>query len=248
MTAPGWQWAEWDAPPNVRAGASDRHGGTSTGPFHSLNLGTHVGDEPGAVAENRARLRRSLALPAEPLWLDQVHGTAVAVHDGRAGLPRADAAVAFEAGRVLAVLTADCLPVVLAATDGSRIGIAHAGWRGLAAGVIEATVAALGSDGPGLIAWLGPSIAPQDFEVGEEVRAAFTDSDPGAAGAFVPNPAGRWQADLTALARRRLAALGVGSVGAASGSTRAADERFFSYRREARTGRMATLAWLAAPG
>jgi YfiH family protein len=241
----GWLDADWPAPAGVRAGTTTRCGGASAGAFASFNLGAHVGDEPRAVASNRARLAAALGLPAQPLWLRQVHGAGVAVHGEAGAEPTADAAVAFGPGRVLAVLTADCLPVVLVARDGGRIGIAHAGWRGIAAGVIEAAVAALGGRGEELIAWLGPGIGAADFEVGAEVREAFVNADAGAAAAFAPNARGRWQADLAALARRRLAALGVGGVSGLAASTFAEDSRFYSYRRAATTGRMATLVWLA---
>lgn len=241
---PGWVPAEFGAPATVHAGHTTRTGGVSTGPFASLNLASHVGDDPGHVRANRARLAASLALPDEPLWLRQVHGTAVAVHDGTAREPEADAAVAFEPGRVLAVLTADCLPVVFAARDGGRIGIAHAGWRGLAGGVLEATVRALGLPGPELRAWLGPAIGPAAFEVGPEVRAAFVAPDPGAAGALTANARGRWQADLYSLARRRLAALGIAAVAGGGECTCLGTSRYYSFRREAVTGRLATLAWI----
>jgi YfiH family protein len=245
----GFVAADWAAPPGVRAGVTTRAGGVSTGGRASLNLGAHVGDDPTAVAENRRRLVAALALPGEPLWLTQVHGTGVAVHDGTTGAtPEADAAVAFAPGRVLAVLTADCLPVVIAARDGSRVGIAHAGWRGLAAGVLEATVAALGATPAGYVAWLGPAIGPAAFEVGAEVRAAFVEADPPSAAAFAPNARGRWQADLPALARRRLARLGVMAVAGGTACTYADAGRWFSFRRERDCGRLATLAWLDPPG
>jgi YfiH family protein len=248
---PGYVPADWAAPPGVRAGVTTRAGGVSAGPRATLNLGSHVGDDPAAVAENRRRVRESLALPSEPLWLQQVHGTDVVVHDGSAALareaagPRADAAVAFEPGRVLAVLTADCLPVVLASRDGARLGVAHAGWRGLAGGVVENTVAALGVRGDELVAWLGPAIGPAAFEVGPEVREAFVADDAAASSAFAPNARGRWQADLYALARRRLARLGVRDVAGGGACTYTDAERWFSFRRDRDGGRMATLAWLA---
>ena len=250
MAAIGWEDADWQAPPGVHAGVTSRVGGDSRGPFASFNLAAHVGDEVAAVTANRARLVAALALPCEPLWLNQVHGSAVVVHGATGPAPTADAAVAFEPGRVLAVLTADCLSVVLAARDGSRLGVAHAGWRGLAAGVIEATVGALKLPPAGLLAWLGPAIGPAAFEVGAEVRAAFVDPDPGAAAAFTPNPRGRWQADLVRLARRRLTALGITDINGAAACTATNPERYYSYRRETPTGRMATLAWLggAWPG
>ncbi|HXQ31743.1 MAG TPA: peptidoglycan editing factor PgeF [Steroidobacteraceae bacterium] len=248
MSPVGWLAADWPAPPGVRAGVTTRVGGISTGPFATLNLAAHVGDDPAAVATNRTLLSAALALPAEPLWLRQVHGTAVVVHDGAQAHPEADAAVTFVPGRVLAVLVADCLPVVIASRDGARLGLAHAGWRGLAGGVIEATVRELGVAGADLVAWLGPGIGPAAFEVGAEVRAAFTDRDPAAAEAFAVNPRGRWQADLYRLARQRLARLGVQSVSGGDACTFADAERFYSYRRNATTGRMATLAWLVASG
>jgi YfiH family protein len=234
---------DWAAPARVRAAMTTRRGGVSAGAYESLNLATHVGDDAGAVAENRRRLRAALALPAEPAWLEQVHGIRVAV------LPRldgpADAAVCFATGVVCAVLVADCLPVFLASLDGDRVGLAHAGWRGLAAGVIEATVAALECDPSHLVAWLGPSIGPRAFEVGDEVRAAFLAADAAAEDAFIPGRTGRWLADLPALARRRLAAAGVGAVSGGGSCTHADPARFYSYRRDGATGRMAALAWLA---
>ena len=246
MSTAFWQDADWPAPAGVRAGTTLRAGGASTGPFAELNLALHVADDPAAVATNRARLAAALGLPAEPFWLNQVHGRDVARHDGRGGTPTADGAVAFGRGRVLAVMTADCLPVVLSSRDGERLGIAHAGWRGLHAGVIEATVGALGVPGTELLAWLGPAIGPGAFEVGEEVRAAFTADDPGAAQAFVANARGRWQADLYALARRRLRALGVDSLSGGTACTFTEQDRYFSYRRDPKGGRMATLLWREA--
>src|SRR5512139_288237 len=201
---------DWAVPARVRALVTTREGGVSRGPYDSFNLADHVGDEPSAVARNRALLEREL--PAKPLWLAQVHGTTVADAATEQGVPTADAAVARASGAVLAVLTADCLPVLFAARDASAIGIAHAGWRGLAAGVIEATVARMRVAPSSLVAWLGPAIGQAAFEVGDEVRRAFVDLDPGAAEAFAAGHPGKWHADLYALARRRLAAAGVASV------------------------------------
>lgn len=246
MATLGWLPADWQAPPGVSAGCTTRAGGVSRGPFASLNLGDHVGDAPGDVAANRAQLRAALALPGEPLWLRQVHGNGVVIHDGAVrGVPEADAAVAFAPGRVLAVLTADCLPVAFASADGSRVGIAHAGWRGLAGGVLEATIDALRVPPQDLVAWLGPAIGPDAFEVGDEVRAAFVGPDAGAAAHFVANARGRWQADLAALARRRLAAAGLVRVAGAAPCTHADPARFYSFRRDSVTGRLATLVWAA---
>jgi hypothetical protein len=224
-----------------------RNGGVSATPFADFNLAAHVGDDPASVAENRRRLRVAHELPAEPLWLEQVHGREVAIHDGRhaaGGIPRADAAVAFEPRQVCVVMTADCLPVVVADRDGTRVGIAHAGWRGLAGGVLEATITALAVPPGTLHAWLGPAIGPEAFEVGDEVRTAFVDQDAASAEAFHRNEHGRWFADLYALARRRLEGLGVASVSGGGLCTLGDEQHFFSYRRDGRTGRMATLAWL----
>lgn len=244
MTGAGFLVPDWPVPASVRATVTTRVGGVSAGPWATFNLASHVGDDPAAVAENRRRLRAALDLPTEPSWLQQVHGHEVACLPGPQP-QAADAAVAFERGPVCAVLVADCLPVFLASRDGDRVGVAHAGWRGLAAGVVEATVVALGCDPARLVAWLGPAIGPQAFEVGEEVRAAFTERDPAAAAQFHPGRAGRWLADLPALARRRLMECGVASVHGGGTCTASDPACFYSYRRDGVTGRMAALAWLA---
>lgn len=239
---------EWAAPAGVRAAFSLRSGGASSSPWDTLNLGVHVGDDPAAVAENRRRLANALRLPGEPVWLDQVHGHAVFDLD-RAGWPapgvrpRADAIVTRQAAAVLAIQVADCLPVLLASDDGQVLGAAHAGWRGLAAGVLEATVEAMRVAPAELAVWLGPCIGSASFEVGEEVRTAFLEVQPDAAAAFTPNSRGRWQCDLTALARARLAALGISRVAGGAWCTAADPVRFFSHRRDQRTGRMAALLW-----
>jgi YfiH family protein len=235
---------EWPAPPEVHAAFTLRSGGVSAPPFDSLNVGTHVGDDPAAVAENRRCLRTHLRLPEEPAWMEQVHGIEVLdldVQRSAAGIA-ADAAMTRRAGAVCAVQVADCLPVLLAARDGSAVAAAHAGWRGLAAGVLEATVRRLAVEPGGLIAWLGPAIGQAHFEVGEEVRRAFLAHDAGAASAFAANSRGRWQGDLAGLARRRLAALGVADFGC-YWCTYSDGSRFFSYRRDGRCGRMAALIW-----
>ncbi len=246
MSGPDLIVPDWPAPPGIRAAFTLRTGGVSRPPFDGCNIAAHVGDEPRAVAGNRALLRTSLGLPAEPAWLEQVHGHEVADLDEQAshGPPgRADAAVTRIPGRICAIQVADCMPVLLAAADGSAVGAAHAGWRGLAGGVLEATVRAMKTPPAELLAWLGPAIGPAHFEVGEEVRAAFLAADAGAAAAFTANPRGRWQCDLYALARRRLAALGVSSVHGGGWCTYADPGRFFSYRRDGRCGRMAALTW-----
>jgi len=242
---PAFERPLWSAPSRVRAAFTERAGGASLAPYDSLNLGDHVGDLASAVAQNRRRLREALSLPAEPLWLEQVHGIGVLDADRLDGrvAPRADAAVTRQCGRVLAVLVADCLPVLFATRDGGAIAVAHAGWRGLAAGVLEATIAALAAPEPPH-AWLGPSIGARHFEVGEEVREAFVAQDAAAALAFAPNERGRWLCDLHALARMRLAALGVKSVAADSSCCYEQPRRFYSYRRDGVTGRMAALIWL----
>lgn len=238
--APGWR-----VPARVRAAVTTRHiAGASQGPHAGFNLGTRCGDDALAVAWNRGALVRLLALPRGPLWLQQVHGCAVvdADRDDLPEEPVADAAVSHRAGVVLAVLTADCLPVLLCADDGSAVGAAHAGWRGLAAGVLEAAVAALRVPPARVQAWLGPAIGAASYEVGEEVRSAFVDAHAQAASAFAPTRAGHWHCDLAALARQRLAGAGVGAV-SGGGYDTLGDPRFYSFRRERSTGRFATLIW-----
>lgn len=249
MTLPGLV-PPWPVASRVRAFCTLRAGGVSGAPYASLNLATHVGDAPAAVSENRARLRSHLSLPSEPLWLEQVHGTQVLDADRLEGGGRApaDAAVTREAGRVLCVLVADCLPVLLATRSGEAIGVAHAGWRGLAAGVIERTIEALGSAPAELCAWLGPAVSAQHFEVGPEVRAAFLEQHSQAEACFTANARGRWQCDLAGLARQRLQALGVHSVHDSQLCTASDPTRFYSYRRDGQTGRIAALLWMAGEG
>lgn len=241
---PGWINPFWPAPPNVRALSTFRYGGVSRGAYSSLNLAAHVGDDAEAVACNRARLARAAALPAEPCWLSQVHGTGVVDAATAPSGVEADAAVTARRGVVCAVLTADCLPVLLSDRAGTRVGAVHAGWRGLAGGVIEAAVIALGG-GADLIAWLGPAIGREAFEVGDEVRARFVETDPGAAAAFRPGRKGHWFADLYELARRRLVEAGVAGVSGGGRCTYRESGSFYSYRRDRVTGRMASLIWLA---
>lgn len=233
---------DWPVPAGVRAAVSLRTGGVSTGRYASLNLGDHVGDDPGHVRTNRDRLRAALGLPTEPLWLEQVHGTHVARFTGKQR-PRADSAVALAPGQVCAVMVADCLPVLLADREGTCVAAAHAGWRGLAAGVIERTVEALPVKPSQLVAWLGPAIGPEAFEVGPEVRQAFLSDDPQTTVDFRPGEGDRWLADLYALARRRLARLGIRDVSGGGFCTVSDAGRFFSYRRDGVTGRFAALVW-----
>lgn len=234
----------WSAPARVHAAFTLRAGGVSEAPFDSLNVGTHVGDVPQAVEENRRRLRQELRLPIEPTWLQQIHAAAVADLDHDAAPRVADAAFTRREDRVCVIQVADCIPVLLAARDGSVVAAAHAGWRGLAGGVLEATIRSLGLDGEELCAWLGPGIGQRHFEVGPEVRAAFVGGDAEASASFEPNARGRWECNLPALARRRLLKLGVREVSGDDACTYGDAARFFSYRRDGRCGRMAALIWL----
>ena len=241
-----WIDADWPAPLGVRAITTLRNGlGTSLPPFDRLNLGARCGDDVDAVAGNRRMLERALQLPSSPRWLKQVHGIAVARQPGF-DEPEADAAVSDVPGTVLAILTADCLPVVFAAHDGCEIAVAHAGWRGLAAGMLEATVAAMRTPASALMAWLGPAAGPDAYEVGVEVFDAFVSRDRAAEAAFLPTRPGHWNVDLYALARRRLAAAGVMQVHGGGLCTISDPQRFFSHRRDGRGGRIATLAWMQA--
>lgn len=237
---------EWELPRGVRAAFTTRLGGVSGAPWDSFNVATHVGDDPVHVAANRARLRKLLGLSGEPAWLNQVHG--VAVHDIDATPPSsapvtADASVTSRAGAACVVMVADCLPVLFATRDGSRIAAAHAGWRGLASGVLEATSYELGVPGHQIRSWLGPCISREHFEVGEEVREEFVKYDAGTSEHFERNARGRWQADLVGLARHRLIALGITDISGGNWCTYADRERFYSHRRDGKGGRMAALIW-----
>ncbi len=242
---PDWIVPDWPAPGRVRAIVTTRSGGVSTGAYAGLNLGERVGDDPECVSRNRAIVRA--CLPAAPQWMRQVHGTAV-IDVGTAPTEvkaevEADAAVARTPRQVCAVLTADCLPVLLCDRDGSVVGIAHAGWRGLAAGIIDGVVRAMNAPPGNLMAYLGPGIGPRTYEVGGEVREVFVRQDARAAAAFAPRPGGKYLADLYALARQRLAAAGVGEVHGGEFCT-LSEARFFSFRRDRNTGRMASLIWI----
>jgi len=236
-----WILPDWPAPQHVRACVTTRNGGASQAPFDSFNLGDHVDDNPAAVAANRQRLQQLLG--CQPAWMSQVHSSAVVEADPNA-CPVADASWTGAPGIASAVLTADCLPVLFCNVSGTRVAAAHAGWRGLAGGVLEATVAAIGGSDAQLMAWLGPAIGPAAFEVGAEVREAFVSQHAIAAEAFVPSRnAGRYMADIYQLARIRLAACGVTRV-FGGGFCTVTDPRFYSYRRAARTGRFASLVWI----
>jgi hypothetical protein len=243
---------DWPAPPNIHAVTTTRQGGVSQAPFDSLNLAGHVGDQSAAVAANRARLADALSLfdgplLEEPHWLSQVHGVGVvSLDESQEGLPEADASITSQPGRVCAVLTADCLPVLFCDRDGAQVAAAHAGWRGLAAGVLEATVASFVAPPDQIMVWLGPAIGPQAFEVGDEVRATFLATDPQTAECFVENGPGCWCADLYQLARQRLAQVGVNAVYGGGRCTFTEVDSFFSFRRDGNTGRMASLIWIEA--
>ena len=236
---------DWPVPAGVASLVTTRSGGQSRGAYASLNLGDHVGDDPAAVAANRNFVRQHVG--GEPAWLNQVHGTRVvdaAEFVGVAIPPEADASFARRPGAACVVMTADCLPVLFCDTAGTVVAAAHAGWRGLQGGVLEATVAAMGVPGCDVMVWLGPAIGPQAFEVGGEVRDAFMANAPEAAEAFKPAANGKWLADIYLLARQRLARLGVTRVFGGGFCTVSETERIFSYRRDGQTGRMASLIWL----
>jgi YfiH family protein len=233
---------DWPAPKNVRTLQTTRNGGCSVAPYASLNLGDHVGDAPLAVERNRMLLQP--LLPSEPVWLKQVHGMVVADAGQASCWPQADACITSRFGAVCVVMTADCLPVLLCDNQGSVVGAAHAGWRGLCDGVIEQTVRAMSVQPSSLMAWLGPAIGPQAFEVGEEVRAAFVARQPEAAVAFAPGISEKWYADIYQLARLRLHALGITRIYGGGLCTHSEYKRFFSYRRDGTTGRMGTFIWI----
>ena len=239
-----WIEPDWPAPPRVRALTTTRQGGYSVPPFDGLNLADHVGDDPEAVRRNRSLLKESLALPAEPVWLNQVHGINVAIAGSCPEGWEADAVFTQTPGRICAVLTADCLSLLLCSRAGDQVAAVHAGWRGLAAGVIEAALERFSVPGQEIMAWLGPAIGPDAFEVSDEVRDIFLRYDPTAAEAFSPNRPGHWLADIYWLARQRLAARGVGFVCGGDYCTVSEPERFYSYRRDGPTGRMASLIWI----
>ena len=237
-----WLVPDWPAPSNVRAFVTTRAGGVSEGEYASMNLGLSSGDAPERVQRNRAIARA--ALPSDPVYMRQLHGTGVAMLDSIAGgAVTADAAMCSAPGRVAAVLTADCMPLLLADRKGARVAAVHAGWRGMAAGVVENAVDALGVAPAEVIAWMGPTIGPDAFEVGPEVREAFVARDGAAAAAFRAHKPGKYMADLYELARMRLASRGVTAAFGGGFCTFHETARFFSYRRAAKSGRMGAFIW-----
>jgi YfiH family protein len=236
----------WPAPSPVRAVSTTRLGGVSAPPYDSLNLGDHVGDDPACVAANRALIAQALNLPGEPAWLNQVHGKIVVAAETVTTPVTADAAYTRQSGQVCVVQTADCLPVLLCDRAGTVVAAVHCGWRGLAQSVLEATVVQMDCDPSQVLAWLGPAIGPGAFEVGDDVRAVFCALHSAHTACFRPSPKGRWLADIYELARLQLRSLGVSAIYGGRWCTVTESERFFSYRRNHPTGRMASFIGLTA--
>lgn len=238
-------WADWPAPPNIKALCTTRQGGVSSAPFGQLNLGDHVGDDPQAVIDNRQLLLNSLSLVKPAQWLKQVHGVEVVEACSDQQIRQADACYTTEPGVACVIMTADCLPVLFTNRSGSKVAAAHAGWRGLAEGVLEETLSQF-TDPSEVMVWMGPAIGPDTFEVGQEVYDRFVDDLKEARHAFKPSPSHneRWLADIYRLARLRLNRAGVRQIFGGGFCTYSDSERFFSYRRQAQTGRMASLIWL----
>jgi YfiH family protein len=244
---PQWIVPDWPAPAQVRALVTTRAGGTSTGPYSGMNLGRRTADDPAAVEANHAQLNR--LLPETPRWLAQIHGSTVVDADTLTGIPQADASVACRPGTVCAILVADCLPVLFTDRAGTCIAAAHAGWRGLAGGVLANTIARMPAQPAELMAWIGPGIGPTAFEVGDDVLQAFCANAPERKTAFKPQPtAGKWLCDLPALARDALRRAGVTQIYGGNFCTYTDHERFYSHRHNPVTGRMAALLWLTRGG
>lgn len=242
MNKPQWIAADWPAPVKVHAGSTTRKGGVSKGRYESFNLAQHVDDDRESVEKNRAYLRKLLDLPSEPHWLSQMHGCDVSTDSQL--LTQADAAITTEPGKVCVVMTADCLPVLLCDRAGTCVAAVHAGWRGLATGVITRTVAAMPVAREQLMVWLGPAIGPEAFEVGDEVRAEFVSQHERFKQAFEPHVAGKWRMDIYQAARIQLNQLGIDAVYGGGFCTYRDAEQFYSYRRDKQTGRMASLIWI----
>ena len=244
MTQVGWLEADWPAPGNIRAGTTLRRPGPSQPPYAHFNLALHVEDDVDSVMANRQSLKASLQLPSEPRWLEQVHSTIVVEADTLDGVAQADAAFTQQTGVVCVVMTADCLPVLFANRQGSCVAAAHAGWRGLANGVLEKTLQAAGFNPEDTLAWLGPGIGAKVYEIGDEVKQAFMQQPMHSESAFVDNGPGKYLMDMYALARQRLKALGVTAISGGEYCTYTQAEKFYSYRRDGLTGRMASLIWM----
>jgi len=240
----GWLEPDWPAPPQVRAVMTTRRGGVSLPPYESMNLATHVGDDAARVEQNRQRLRQTLGLNTEPLWLNQVHGTRIVDVASATEGEDADGSFARGAQRPCVVMTADCLPVLICDRQGTQVAAVHAGWRGLVNGAVEAAIARFDAPAEELLVWLGVAIGPENFEVGDEVREAFLAHDAGAGEAFVSTQPGKWLANIYLLARRRLAMQGISGVYGGEGCSYADAESFYSFRRQRDCGRMASLIWL----
>lgn len=241
LNNPNLIFPDWPAPANIIGATTLRTGGVSLGPYDSLNIAMHVGDDLGRVKQNRQIIKSSLDLPAEPVWLEQIHSDRVIKAVPNMPTQQADASYTDQCGVVCAVMTADCLPLLICAVDGSQVAAIHAGWRGLLAGVIGNTVSVFGQRE--LMVWLGPAIGPDCFEIGSEVRDAFMKKSAESANAFKPGKCGKWLADIYQLARNELSDLGITRIYGGKLCTVTDPDRFFSYRRETTTGRMATLIW-----
>lgn len=241
-----WTTPQWPAPPQVNAYCTSRNGGISEPPYSTFNLAMHVGDDAQHVSRNRQLLRDKLSLPSEPRWLEQVHSNQVVELTQESVLPPCDASYTREQHQVCAVLTADCVPVLFCDREGSCVAAAHAGWRGLVNGIIPATIQALPVSTSSLMAWLGPAIGPGKFQVGHEVREQLIATDSQMANAFRPCDETNWYADLYHIARKQLIRCGVENIYGGQGCTYSQTERFFSYRRDGATGRMASLIWITS--
>ena len=239
-----WLYPDWPAPDNIRALTTSRQGGKSSAPFNDLNLGLHVGDNTKIVQKNRQILSKTLNLTEPLVWLNQVHSDLVSNLDDKQPLIDADAAVTTRIMQVCTVMTADCLPVLFCNTAGTVVAASHAGWRGLCAGILEKTVASMQCDVQQIMAWLGPAIGATKFEVGDDVREAFIQVDSAAHNAFKPYAKGKWLADIYLLARQRLNIMGVQQIYGGGECTYTDSQRFYSYRRNPTTGRMASLIWM----
>jgi YfiH family protein len=239
-----WLIPDWPASKNIQAVTTTRQGGVSNTPFDRMNLGDHVNDDSRAVQQNRQRLKDTLHLSKSPIWLKQIHSALISNLDDDSPLMDADAAVTTQKQQACVVMTADCLPVLFCDSSGSVVAAAHAGWRGLHASVLEKTVESMNAKPENIMAWLGPAIGPSAFEVGSEVRQAFMDVQAQAEKAFQEKSNGKWLADIYLLAKQRLNAIGVSQIYGGGECTYTDSERFYSYRREVKTGRMASLIWI----